>query len=131
MENMVENCEEIFKAVEENNFDVRFFEVVTMIGLLEFRKMKCDYVVLECGIGGKLDATNVVDSPDVICSAIVSIGMDHMDVIGNDIEDIAREKAGVIKKDIPCVLGPTCQNLEGIRERIELVKPKEAIFVDK
>ena len=79
-----------------------------MIGLLEFSKQKCDYVVLECGLGGKLDATNIIDVPEVVCSTIASIGMDHMDVIGNSIEDIAREKAGVIKKNVPCVLGPTC-----------------------
>ncbi len=53
--------------------------------------------MLECGLGGKLDATNVVMPPDVICSVIVSIGLDHMDVLGNSIEEIAEEKAGVIK----------------------------------
>jgi folylpolyglutamate synthase/dihydropteroate synthase len=53
--------------------------------------------VLECGLGGKLDATNIVDYPEVVCSAITSIGMDHMDVLGNSLEEIAYEKAGVIK----------------------------------
>ena len=87
--------------------------------------------MLECGLGGKLDATNIVEAPEVICSTIASIGMDHMDVIGNSIEDIAAEKAGVIKRDVPCVLGPTCQNLEGIRTRLELVNPPKAVFVPK
>lgn len=64
---------------------------------------------MECGIGGHLDATNIIDKP--ICSTITSIGLDHVDVIGNSIQEIAAEKAGVIKNGIPCVLGPTCFNL--------------------
>ena len=64
---------------------------------------------MECGIGGHLDATNIIDKP--ICSTITSIGLDHVDVIGNSIHEIAAEKAGVIKNGIPCVLGPTCFNL--------------------
>jgi dihydrofolate synthase/folylpolyglutamate synthase len=86
-----------------------------MISLLEFKLQKCDFAVLECGIGGHLDATNIVDFP--VCSAITSIGLDHIDVIGNTIEAIASEKAGVIKTYVPCVIGPTCLNLKPIEER--------------
>jgi dihydrofolate synthase/folylpolyglutamate synthase len=117
MENIVETCKQIFAAVEQNNYDVRFFEIVTMIGLLEFKRAKCDYVVFECGLGGSLDATNIVDVPDLVCSAITSIGLDHMDVLGDSINDIAAEKAGVIKAGAPCVVGPTCKDLEPIRIR--------------
>ena len=88
-----------------------------MIGLIIFQKAKCDYVVLECGLGGKLDATNIVDFPEVVCSAITSIGMDHLDVLGNSLEEIAFEKAGVIKSNIPCIVGPTCVNLQSIQKR--------------
>jgi len=102
-----------------------------MIGLLEFQKQKCDYVVFECGIGGHLDPTNIIDYPEVVCSAIVSIGMDHMDVMGNCLEDIAREKAGVIKKGVPVVLGPSCSGLLGFTDRIEEIKPKKAVFIPK
>lgn len=108
MESLVETCELIFKEVERTDIDVRFFEVVTMIGLIEFAKAKCDYVVLECGLGATLDATNIVGLPEVICSAITSIGNDHMDVLGNSLEDIAKEKAGIIKSGIPCIVGPSC-----------------------
>lgn len=76
------------------------------MALLEFRRKGCHYAVLECGIGGHLDATNIVEKP--ICSAITTIGLDHMDVIGNSVEEISAEKAGVIKNEIPCVIGPTC-----------------------
>lgn len=70
---------------------------------------------MECGIGGHLDATNIIDTP--ICSAITSLGMDHMDVMGNSLELIAKEKAGVIKKNLPCVVGPTCRNMQPIVDR--------------
>jgi folylpolyglutamate synthase/dihydropteroate synthase len=52
---------------------------------------------LECGIGARIDATNVVDTSDLVCSVITSIGLDHMDVLGNTVEEIAAEKAYVIK----------------------------------
>ena len=86
-----------------------------MIALLEFRDQKCEYAVLECGIGGHLDATNIIDRP--ICSTITSVGLDHIDVIGDHIDEIAFEKSGVIKQNIPCVLGPTCYGMKPIQER--------------
>jgi dihydrofolate synthase/folylpolyglutamate synthase len=70
--------------------------------------------VLECGLGGGLDATNVMDSKDVVCSTIVSIGFDHMDVLGNTLQEIAQEKAGIIKQNGTCVIGPSCKNLKAI-----------------
>ena len=74
--------------------------------------------MLECGIGGKLDATNIVDNP--VCSAITTIGLDHMDVIGSTLDHIADEKSGVIKAGIPCVLGPTCKDKQPIIDRARL-----------
>lgn len=61
--------------------------------------------MLEVGMGGRLDATNVVKSP--VCTAITSIGYDHCEVLGSTLELIASEKAGIIKKGVPCVIGPT------------------------
>ena len=105
---VVEACHRVFEMVEkEASLDVRFFEVVTMVGLLLFQRAKVDYVVLECGLGGALDATNIVTADEVVCSCITSIGYDHMDVLGDTLEEIASEKAGVIKKGVPCVVGPT------------------------
>ena len=120
MQDTVDICQNVFDEVIENNLDIRFFEIVTIIGFLMFKKYKCDYVVLECGLGARLDATNVAQYPDVICSTITSIGLDHVDVLGSTLEDIAREKAFIIKSDIPCVLGPTCINLEEINKRLDL-----------
>ena len=63
--------------IEEKSLDVTFFEIVTMMALLEFRERAVDYAVLECGLGGRLDATNVVEGDHVACTAITSIGRDH------------------------------------------------------
>lgn len=114
IEDIVETAEYVIDVILKNDLDVRFFEIVTTLGFLLFKKYGCDYVMLECGLGALLDATNIVQYPDVVCSAIVSVGHDHMDVLGNDLEEIAREKAGIIKKDIPCVLGPSCAPLASI-----------------
>lgn len=108
--------EQIFATVESNKLDVRFFEVITMIGFIYFEQQKCDYVMLECGLGGGLDATNVMDPQDVVCSTIVSIGFDHMDVLGNTLEEIAEEKAGIIKANGTCVIGPSCKDLKVITD---------------
>lgn len=71
------------------------FEVITAIAFLYFQQAKCDIVVLEVGLGGLLDSTNVIDTP--LVSAIVSLSFDHMGVLGNSIEEIAVHKAGIIK----------------------------------
>ena len=79
------------------------FEVVTAIACLYFAEKKCDYVVLEVGLGGKGDSTNVCKSP--LISVITSIAFDHMDRLGNTLAEIAGEKAGIIKDGCPVVTG--------------------------
>ena len=71
------------------------FEIVTAIGFEYFARQNCDIVVLEVGLGGRFDATNVIDCPD--CALITSIGYDHTDMLGNTLAEIAFEKAGIIK----------------------------------
>ena len=61
-----------------------------MLSFYIFAENKCEYVVLECGIGGQLDSTNIVEAADVACTAITSIGNDHTEVLGNTLEDIAK-----------------------------------------
>ncbi len=72
------------------------FEIVTAIGFEYFARKKCDIVVLEVGLGGRFDATNVIDCPE--CALICSIGFDHMEFLGNSLREIALEKAGIIKE---------------------------------
>lgn len=75
------------------------FEIVTAIGFMYFAEQNCKYVVCEVGLGGRLDATNVIDPP--LCSIITSISFDHMEYLGNTIEEIAAEKCGIIKAGSP------------------------------
>lgn len=77
------------------------FEVETAAAFLWFYEKKCDLVLLETGMGGETDATNLITHP--VCSVLTSIGMDHMQYLGNIIEEIAKVKAGVIKKGCPVV----------------------------
>lgn len=77
------------------------FEVITALAFHYFAVKKCDIVVLEVGLGGRLDSTNVIDTP--LVSVITSISYDHMNILGDTIEKIAGEKAGVIKRHSSCV----------------------------
>lgn len=79
------------------------FELETVLAFLYFEASGCDFVVLETGMGGRLDATNVVPHP--VMSVITSIGMDHMHFLGDTIEAIAAEKGGIIKENRPVVIG--------------------------
>ena len=82
--------------------EASFFELTTAMALLHFQRQRCDAVVLEVGLGGRLDSTNVCH-PSV--TAIISIGLDHQHVLGDTHEQIAAEKAGIIKSHIPMVCG--------------------------
>lgn len=77
------------------------FELETAAAFLWFYEKKCDLVLLETGMGGETDATNLITHP--VCSVLASIGMDHMQYLGNTIEEIAKVKAGIIKKGCPVV----------------------------
>ena len=77
------------------------FELVTAIALEHFSRNKCDYVVFECGLGGRLDSTNIISTP--VVSVITGIDLDHTAILGDTIEKIAKEKAGIIKEGIPCL----------------------------
>lgn len=80
------------------------FEFTTAMAFKYFYDEKCDFVVLETGLGGALDATNIIENP--ICSIITSISYDHTAVLGRSLSDIAVEKSGIIKKFSPVVIGP-------------------------
>lgn len=80
------------------------FEMETAAAFLAFQKKACDIVILEVGLGGREDATNVIEN--VVASVITGISMDHMGVLGNTIQKIASEKAGIIREQIPVI---SCQ----------------------
>ena len=99
---------QIWAAVEDVGTNgpyggVTFFEMMTVLAMVYFRNIGADFQVLEVGLGGRLDSTNIV-TPEV--SAITSISIDHAATLGDTIAKIATEKAGIIKPDIPCVIAP-------------------------
>lgn len=83
------------------------FELVTAIALEYFSRHKCEYVVLECGLGGRLDSTNIITTPEL--TVITGIDFDHTSILGNTIGEIAKEKAGIIKDGVPCLWCGDCQ----------------------
>lgn len=96
---------DILPLCEHHHIPATFFEISTIMGLLHFERMKCDAIVLEVGLGGRLDSTNIV-TPHV--SVITSIQMDHMGMLGNSLEEIARAKAGIMKPNVNVLVGPQC-----------------------
>ena len=95
-------ADKVFHADSDTNSQLTFFEALTAVAFIAFSEAKCDYAVLETGLGGRLDATNIC-VPE-IC-VISKIGLDHCDWLGDTVEKIAAEKAGIIKKGVPIVLG--------------------------
>lgn len=99
-----EEVEEILvplaKVVEEynkvNEIKVKWFEVITSLVFIYFYKKKCDLAIIETGLGGTLDCTNIVEP---LVSVITSIGYDHIDILGNTLQEIAEQKAGIIKQN--------------------------------
>ena len=98
--------EEIQK--EDNDFSLVTFEYEVAIAFVYFADQKCDYAVIEVGIGGEHDKTNVI-TPEA--SIITTIGLDHEQIIGPTIQDIAREKSGIIKRNRPVFLGNVPQEV--------------------
>ena len=102
-EEIVSLFSDVKKKINDLDLHITFFEITTLLAFLYFRNRGVDVAVIETGLGGRLDATNVI-SP--LLSVITSIGYDHLDLLGPTLEEISREKAGIIKKDVPIVIGP-------------------------
>ena len=98
------------------------FELVTAVAFLYFYREKCDFAIMEVGLGGRLDATNVVDKP--LITLITSISFDHQQFLGNTIKEISLEKAGIIKDGVPLVL--YSQDTEIMDNIIRVAKSKNS-----
>ena len=117
---MLEECEYYNKKNP-----ITFFEITTVAAYLGFSRVESDILLLETGLGGRFDATNVI--PTTICSVITPISMDHMSFLGNSIKTITKEKVGIFKKNIPAVISK--QNREAIKViREESKKKKVKLF---
>lgn len=121
-EEIQEIYEKIIPVIQKENLEISFFEFFTILALVYFYKEKVDIVLMEVGLGGLYDSTNIVHP---MISVITSIGYDHMQVLGNTIEDIAKQKAGIIKKnsetvymmqkpEIDKIIIKTCQEKQNI-----------------
>lgn len=96
-------CATAAKAVADRHGDATYFELMTAMAFRYFAEKAVDIAVVECGLGGRLDCTNVVN-PDV--SVITSISLDHTQILGSTVGAIAREKAGIMRKDVPVLTLP-------------------------
>lgn len=123
-----EICEYVKKNVADRKYSQ--FEITMAIAFLWFEREKCDIVVLETGIGGLLDSTNVIPSP--LLSVITSISLDHTAILGNTIEEITIQKAGIIKENSAVVLaGDNFDSVAQIVRKTAESKGAEFITYDK
>ncbi len=93
------------ECYDANNGEIiTYFEITTCAAILAFSRTPADYTLLEVGLGGVLDATNVVGTPAV--TVITPVDLDHQQFLGDTLAEIAGEKAGIIKRRVPCIVGP-------------------------
>ena len=97
-----------------DHLDMSFFEITTSMALCWFAEQNVDIVVLETGLGGRLDSTNIVTP---VLSIITNIGLDHCDMLGETLPEIAFEKAGIIKPKVPVVIGESHPETDAVFER--------------
>ena len=90
--------------------EITFFEITTCAAFLAFARVPADWTLLEVGLGGRLDATNVVEVPRL--TVITPVSLDHQQYLGDTVAEIAGEKAGILKRGVPCVVGP--QSADGL-----------------
>ncbi|GGE23132.1 bifunctional folylpolyglutamate synthase/dihydrofolate synthase [Streptococcus himalayensis] len=100
---LVQQVEEMEETLRQSQDSLSFFEILTLMGFLYFKEQEVDVVLLEVGIGGLLDTTNIVTGE---ISVISSIGLDHQETLGNSIEEIAEQKAGIFKAAKMALIGP-------------------------
>lgn len=129
------SAEELMTTVESiplNDFPlqrpVTWFELVTLFAMLCFRNANVDFAVWEVGLGGRLDATNVV-SPE--CCCIGPIELEHTEYLGDTIEKIAAEKGGIIKTETPVISAPQCKQAESVLKNIAELNHSKIFFINE
>lgn len=122
-ETVIDFCE----YIKNLSIEPSFFEITFALTLSHFIAKKCDFVVLETGLGGRLDATNIVNP---ILSIITNIGFDHVQLLGDTLEKIAFEKAGIIKTETPVLIGEFTAETLPVFERVANEKKSEIYFVN-
>lgn len=112
--------------LDSENFS--FFEISTIMAFYFFKEKKADLAIIETGLGGRLDSTNIVNP---LISIITHIGLDHMNLLGNNVEKIAYEKSGIIKYKVPVIIGPNVSKTENIFLNISRIKKSPIFFSEK
>lgn len=102
---------------------ISYFEAATAVAFAAFARTKADFTILETGLGGRLDATNVVEKP--LATLITRLSYDHREYLGSTLEQIAREKAGIMRPRIPCFVGPQ-PSPDGLKVLSEIARSLEA-----
>lgn len=114
---VVDFTQKITPLIED--IEPSFFEITVAMAFDYFAQQECDIAIIETGLGGRLDSTNVI-TPEL--SVITNIGWDHMNILGDSLEKIASEKAGIIKRDIPVVVGEVLKETQPIFEQAAFEK---------
>lgn len=126
---MYEIIEEIRYFCEAMNINPTIFEVTTILAIIYFYRKDCDFSVIEVGMGGLLDATNVFEKNKPIASVITPIHLDHTKYLGNTIKEIAWQKSFIIKGNGVCVCAPQpTEAMEVVKQRCNDVNAKLYIF---
>ena len=125
---LVELVEKVRPAAEAMTDVPTEFEIITALGMLYFAQKQCDVVVLEVGLGGTLDSTNVIDRPE--CTVITALGMDHVKELGPTLADIAAAKAGIIKEGCPVVSYGGVPEADAVIRRVAAEKHAQLTEVD-
>ena len=126
-EKFVEYSESVLNKAKENNINLTFFELTTAICFLYFFDEKVDYAVIETGIGGTWDSTNIIKP---LISVFTMIDLDHMEFLGDTIEKIAKDKSGIIKEKIPVVAHERNVGLEIIKNKSKEKNSKLIVAID-
>lgn len=123
-EDLIHVAEQVKVVVDQMDDKPTEFEVITAMAFVYFRQQNCDIVVLEVGLGGRLDATNVIPVPKL--AIIMNIGLEHTEVLGDTLQEIAAEKAGIIKRGGTVVCYPQLPSVESVFE--EACAQRNAMF---
>jgi dihydrofolate synthase/folylpolyglutamate synthase len=123
---VIDFVKRIQPAIDE--IEPSFFEITVAMAFDYFVYKQIDVAVIETGLGGRLDSTNVV-TPEV--AVITNIGWDHMNLLGNTLLEIAAEKAGIIKPQVPVIIGETAAETKSVFEKMAAEKQAPLVFADK
>ncbi len=122
---LFENLYEVTKA--NNDQEITFFEITTAACFLAFSKVQSNICLIETGLGGRLDATNVIENKNI--TVLTKIGFDHVEFLGNDLKTITSEKCGILQRNAPCVVGKQNNSLvktvifeEAKKKKIQILK---------